>query len=51
MENSAGPNWGTPGCHHSKNFAGSKEWFTQTMCGDNFVEMRLNKDPKCEDTF
>jgi hypothetical protein len=51
MKNSAGPNWGTPGCHHSKNMMGTKEWFTYTMCSEDFVEMSLNKDPECKDSF
>ena len=51
MENSAGPNWGTPGCHHSKNAMGDKEWFTHTMCEPGRIEMTLNKDPDCMDTF
>ena len=51
MENSAGPNWGTPGCHHSKNAMGDKEWFTQTYCDADFVEMSLHKNPECTEWF
>lgn len=51
MENSAGPNWGTPGCLPSSNLMKTKEWFTQTYCSDNFVEMSLHTDPACTASF